>query len=88
MRAENPDSPAERAVGSSSFSSGMTSSSHRYRHYIEERTAYIVMASKRPEYVIEHMEEDDPDAPSVFPEWALLEVSRQRRLHEAWLDVS
>lgn len=28
---------------------------------------------KRPEYVIEHMEEDDPDAPSVFPEWALLE---------------
>ena len=30
-------------------------------------------ASKRPEYVIEHMEEDDPDAPSVFPEWALLE---------------
>ncbi|CAO1625809.1 unnamed protein product [Parajaminaea phylloscopi] len=29
--------------------------------------------AKRPEYVIEHMEEDDPDAPSVFPEWALLE---------------
>lgn len=28
---------------------------------------------RRPEYVIEHMEEDDPDAPSVFPSWALLE---------------
>lgn len=30
-------------------------------------------SAKRPEYVIEHMEEEDPDAPSVFPEWALLE---------------
>ncbi|PWN54330.1 hypothetical protein IE53DRAFT_383109 [Violaceomyces palustris] len=29
--------------------------------------------SQRPQYVIEHMEEDDPDAPSVFPKWALLE---------------
>lgn len=27
----------------------------------------------RPHYVIEHMEEDDPDAPSKFPRWALLE---------------
>ncbi|KAJ9477259.1 Protein arginine N-methyltransferase SFM1 [Pseudozyma hubeiensis] len=27
----------------------------------------------RPQYVIEHMEEDDPSAPSVFPHWALLE---------------
>jgi hypothetical protein len=46
------------------------------------------MQSKRPEYVIEHMEEDDPDAPSVFPEWALLEVSRQLRLYKAYLAVS
>ena len=27
----------------------------------------------RPQYIIEHMEEDDPDAPSRFPHWALLE---------------
>ncbi|KDN52075.1 hypothetical protein K437DRAFT_254629 [Tilletiaria anomala UBC 951] len=27
----------------------------------------------RPQYIIEHMEEDDPDAPSTFPQWALLE---------------
>ncbi|TKY86925.1 hypothetical protein EX895_004213 [Sporisorium graminicola] len=27
----------------------------------------------RPQYVIEHMEEDDPEAPSKFPQWALLE---------------
>lgn len=33
----------------------------------------MAAASTRPQYVIEHMEEDDPDAPSVFPEWALLE---------------
>ncbi|KAE8234154.1 hypothetical protein CF326_g802 [Tilletia indica] len=28
----------------------------------------------RPEYFIEHMEEDDPDAPDVFPQWALLDT--------------
>lgn len=27
----------------------------------------------RPEYIIEHMEEDEPDAPAHFPPWALLE---------------
>ena len=27
----------------------------------------------RPEYVIEHMEEDEPDAPAAFAPWALLE---------------
>ncbi|PWY98420.1 hypothetical protein BCV70DRAFT_212786 [Testicularia cyperi] len=37
-------------------------------------------ANKRPEYVIEHMEEDDPDAPSVFPEWALLEYRHMLQL--------
>lgn len=31
----------------------------------------------RPQYVIEHMEEDDPEAPSVFPQWALLECDTQ-----------
>ncbi|CAO1629174.1 unnamed protein product [Sympodiomycopsis kandeliae] len=36
--------------------------------------------SRRPEYVIEHMEEDDPDAPSVFPEWALLEYRHMLQL--------
>lgn len=34
----------------------------------------------RPQYVIEHMEEDDPDAPSVFPEWALLEYRHMLQL--------
>ncbi len=29
--------------------------------------------SPRPQYIIEHMEEDDPEAPSKFPQWALLE---------------
>ncbi|KAK0524289.1 hypothetical protein OC842_005880 [Tilletia horrida] len=28
----------------------------------------------RPEYFVEHMEEDDPDAPDVFPQWALLDT--------------
>ena len=28
---------------------------------------------QRPEYIIEHMEEDEPDAPAHFPPWALLE---------------
>ena len=27
----------------------------------------------RPEYVVEHMEEEEPDAPARFPPWALLE---------------
>lgn len=36
--------------------------------------------SKRPQYVIEHMEEDDPDAPSVFPSWALLEYRHMLQL--------
>ncbi|PKI83598.1 hypothetical protein MVES1_002827 [Malassezia vespertilionis] len=27
----------------------------------------------RPEYIIEHMEEEEPDAPANFPPWALLE---------------
>ncbi|WFC97442.1 hypothetical protein MYAM1_000155 [Malassezia yamatoensis] len=27
----------------------------------------------RPEYIIEHMEEEEPDAPAKFPPWALLE---------------
>ena len=27
----------------------------------------------RPEYIIEHMEEDEPGAPAHFPPWALLE---------------
>lgn len=35
---------------------------------------------RRPEYVIEHMEEDDPDAPAVFPEWALLEYRHMLQL--------
>lgn len=34
----------------------------------------------RPQYVIEHMEEDDPDAPAVFPRWALLEYSHMLTL--------
>ncbi|SNX88128.1 uncharacterized protein MEPE_06839 [Melanopsichium pennsylvanicum] len=34
----------------------------------------------RPQYVIEHMEEDDPDAPSVFPSWALLEYRHMLHL--------
>lgn len=35
---------------------------------------------RRPQYVIEHMEEDDPTAPSVFPEWALLEYRHMLQL--------
>ena len=27
----------------------------------------------RPEYIIEHMEEDEPGAPAAFAPWALLE---------------
>ena len=27
----------------------------------------------RPEYIIEHMEVEEPDAPAKFPPWALLE---------------
>lgn len=37
-------------------------------------------ATKRPEYVIEHMEEDDPDSPCVFPQWALLEYRHMLQL--------
>ncbi|SAM86424.1 uncharacterized protein UBRO_08995 [Ustilago bromivora] len=37
-------------------------------------------ATTRPQYVIEHMEEDDPDAPSVFPQWALLEYRHMLQL--------
>lgn len=36
--------------------------------------------SSRPQYVIEHMEEDDPSAPSVFPAWALLEYRHMLQL--------
>lgn len=38
------------------------------------------MAAQRPEYVIEHMEEDDPDSPCVFPQWALLEYRHMLQL--------
>lgn len=42
--------------------------------YQTNRTSKMTtLANKRPEYVVEHMEEDDPDAPAVFPKWALLE---------------
>ncbi|GAC71189.1 hypothetical protein PANT_1d00037 [Moesziomyces antarcticus T-34] len=40
----------------------------------------VLPAGKRPEYVIEHMEEDDPDAPAVFPHWALLEYRHMLEL--------
>ncbi|SJX66664.1 uncharacterized protein SRS1_16883 [Sporisorium reilianum f. sp. reilianum] len=36
--------------------------------------------NKRPQYVIEHMEEDDPAAPSKFPHWALLEYRHMLQL--------
>ena len=35
---------------------------------------------RRPQYVIEHMEEDDPSAPSKFPRWALLEYRHMLQL--------
>ncbi|CDS02091.1 hypothetical protein, partial [Sporisorium scitamineum] len=35
---------------------------------------------KRPQYVIEHMEEDDPSVPSKFPQWALLEYRHMLQL--------
>ena len=34
----------------------------------------------RPQYVIEHMEEDDPEAPATFPQWALLEYRHMLNL--------
>ncbi|SPO32005.1 uncharacterized protein UTRI_06730_B [Ustilago trichophora] len=40
----------------------------------------MTVTPPRPQYVIEHMEEDDPDAPSVFPEWALLEYRHMLQL--------
>lgn len=40
---------------------------------LTEQVEKMKFDKQRPEYVVEHMEEDDPDAPAVFPKWALLE---------------
>lgn len=47
---------------------------------ISKQRNTIMASTTRPQYIVEHMEEDDPDAPSVFPRWALLEYGHMLSL--------
>ena len=39
----------------------------------KEKRGRFFSSTMRAEYIIEHMEEDEPEAPAHFPPWALLE---------------
>lgn len=49
-------------------------------HSLTRLRPSVMQANRRPEYIVEHMEEDDPDAPAVFPRWALLEYGHMLQL--------